>query len=134
LELQHLLNELLRHVLFHLHFAGSRSPEKVKAARLVELWHWGCAPAGGKAGGDRSCNCDRGSNRRPTARRAQGCGCGCQQQQRRAAWRRLRKWGWCWLRRQWSPTTQTCCYRKQPGQSTIRLAFGQEEPSRENIR
>jgi len=47
---------------------------KAKAARLVELWHWGCAPAGGTAGGDRG----------PARRRAQGCGCQ-QQQQRRAA-------------------------------------------------
>jgi len=42
-ETEHLLIELLQHVLFYVHFAGSRSPEKVKAARLVELWHWGCA-------------------------------------------------------------------------------------------
>jgi len=63
-------------VLFHLHFAGSRSPEKAKViARLVGLWHWGCAPAGGTAGGD------RGSSAR---RRAQGCGCQQQRLLRRA--------------------------------------------------
>jgi len=69
-------------VLFHLHFAGSRSPEKAKViARLVGLWHWGCAPAGGTADDRSNCDINRG-NRGPARRRAQGCGC---QQQQRAA-------------------------------------------------